>query len=123
MSNEQPSHFSAYPKYRFIHLDDNGNIIILFVAAPISAQDIADIEKCAHSAGLGGTVVPVWRLTTGQFAYDAPDQWRNLLDTMDWEHATSRVFGELTCYPEPSAWRLEPSHSEPSPPEPEHPTP
>ena len=70
------------PSYDIAHIREQGvDLIIIplqatFATLPATEQDatIAELESRAHSAGLAGTVVPVWN-AGGRMAFRAPQNF------------------------------------------------
>jgi hypothetical protein len=53
-------------------------------------------QSCADSAGLAGTVVPVWETSSG-WAFIAPPSWHPFLRTFDLSDVELNINTELTC--------------------------
>ncbi len=79
--------------------DDNGNVVDLIIilldksfgdlSRSIQHQRILELQTHAGSAGLVGTVCPVWSDSTGKLFFIAPRQWHPYFErlTLDWVQA------------------------------------
>ncbi len=87
-------------QFKIAHLREQGVDLIIvpvnnsFAHRPQSEQHefIAELEDCAHSAGLAGTVVPVWR---GGFI--APQSYHPFFRTFGYDRALRNINRTLTC--------------------------
>lgn len=76
--------------FEIAHINEQGqNIIILplnrqFDSVPQSEKlkFLSYIQAAARSAGLAGTVVPVWDTGHGRSAFIAPPQWHNYFSSL-----------------------------------------
>lgn len=59
-------------------------------------QIIAALQACAGSAGLRGTVVPVWNANS-YMKFIAPPQWHLFFRGMDMSFVAMNINRELTC--------------------------
>jgi hypothetical protein len=91
-------------KFDVAHINEQGvNMIIIpldpsFGSKSSSAQNsiIASLERCAHNAGLAGTVVPVWR-NGSSHSFICPPNWTPFFKTFSWNSIIANVNKELTC--------------------------
>jgi hypothetical protein len=78
------------PNFEIAHINKQGqNIIILplgrqFDSVPQTKklEFLGCVQAAAHSAGLAGTVVPVWEAGRGRSAFIAPPQWHGYFSTL-----------------------------------------
>ena len=71
------------PTFKVAHVREQGvDLIIVPLDAQFGRQtpdqqirDTGMLQVHANSAGLGGTVVPVWDSGNGRMAFRAPDKW------------------------------------------------
>lgn len=85
------------PSLKIAHIREQGQDMIIapldgsFGRKPSADQHdaIEDIQRAARSAGLRGTVVPVWDGSGGRFTFIAPQQWHPFFRSIDmrWVHA------------------------------------
>ena len=54
------------------------------------------LQVCAASAGLAGTVVPVW-VSNGGMAFIAPQAWHPFFQSIDMRYVAMKVNRRLTC--------------------------
>jgi hypothetical protein len=54
------------------------------------------LQSCARSAGLAGTVVPVWK-SGSSMGYLAPSQWQAFFRTVGYSRLASSINKKLTC--------------------------
>ncbi|AMP15515.1 hypothetical protein [Collimonas pratensis] len=59
-------------------------------------QIIAELQACASSAGLAGTVVAVWRVGSSH-KFIAPRQWQEFFKSFSWNDIVRNVNKDLTC--------------------------
>lgn len=57
---------------------------------------IVGLQACASSAGLAGTVVPVWREGSSH-KFIAPYNWHPFFKTFGWNDILRNINKELTC--------------------------
>ncbi len=55
------------------------------------------LELCARSAGLAGTVVPVWDNGGGRMGFLAPNNYHSFFRSIDLRFVSMNVNRELTC--------------------------
>lgn len=60
------------------------------------SEIVESIQWCAHSAGLAGTVVPVWRQGSGH-RFIAPKNWHAFFRSLGWNDLMANLNKELTC--------------------------
>lgn len=60
------------------------------------SEIVESIQRCAHSAGLAGTVVPVWREGSGH-RFIAPTNWHSFFKSFGWNDIVANLNKELTC--------------------------
>jgi hypothetical protein len=60
-------------------------------------QTIAVLQACATSAGLQGTVVPVWDNGGGRMAFRAPQNWHPFFQGISLGFVAANINRELTC--------------------------
>lgn len=60
------------------------------------SEIVGSIQLCARSAGLAGTVVPVWREGSGH-RFIAPTNWHAFFKSFDWNDIVANLNKELTC--------------------------
>jgi hypothetical protein len=90
--------------YRIAHLREQGQDIIIvplessFGSRSESEQTdfIAAIQCCARSAGLAGTVVPVWR-SGSSHRFIAPPNWHAFFRTLPYGQIIANLNKQLTC--------------------------
>lgn len=58
---------------------------------------IATLQACAHSAGLAGTVVPVWERLDGRMAFIAPQRWHPFFSSLSMLTVATMINKKLTC--------------------------
>lgn len=92
------------PKYKVAHINTQGvNLIIAplessFDDKPNAVQQefIEALQACATSAGLAGTVVPVW-MSGGSRKWICPQAWNPFFKTFDWDDIMLNLNIELSC--------------------------
>lgn len=85
------------PTFDVAHIREQGqDIIIVVVDRQPSKADIRFLQLCANSAGLRGTVVPVWD-SCGRMAFLAPSQWHPFFRSLTWDLVLASVNRQLTC--------------------------
>ena len=86
------------PSLKVAHVREQGvNLIIVplesrFGSKPTADQHaaIAEIQVAARSAGLAGTVVPVW-LSGGRMSFIAPSQWHSYFGRLHWNQIQASI--------------------------------
>lgn len=58
---------------------------------------ISGLQLCASSAGLAGTVVPVWEDSSGRMAFIAPQGYHPFFQSIDLSYIARNINRELTC--------------------------
>jgi hypothetical protein len=93
------------PSYNTAHINHQGqNIIIVHVASVFgnkSQQERIQIQtalqQCAVSAGLAGTVVPVWEGPNHVFMSSPPPEWNAFFRKIGWDYFATNQNKVLTC--------------------------
>ncbi|OZI57655.1 hypothetical protein [Bordetella genomosp. 4] len=91
-------------QYKIAHIREQGQDIIIiplgsdFGNKPSSTQEgiIESLQLCARSAGLAGTVVPVWRVGS-RHSFIAPTPWHPYFKSLSWNAIMSNLNKVLTC--------------------------
>jgi hypothetical protein len=60
-------------------------------------QISAELQACAASAGLAGTVVPVWEDGSGRMMFLAPHSFHPFFQSINWEFVAANINRNLTC--------------------------
>lgn len=92
-------------RFEVAHLREQGQDIIIVVvdrsfgykSNAEQNQIRASIQACATSAGLAGTVVPVWDNGGGRMAFLAPRPWAPFFQSMTLADVAANINRELTC--------------------------
>ena len=58
---------------------------------------VEDLQRCATSAGLAGTVVPVWDVGGGRMGFLAPKNWHPFFRSIDLSFVVRNINRKLTC--------------------------
>ncbi len=61
------------------------------------ARILDGLQECASSAGLAGTVVPMWETTGRGAAFIAPRPWHPFLRSVDMNFVARNINRRLTC--------------------------
>lgn len=91
-------------KFEVAHIREQGvDLIIAPLESSFGRQSDADQEEfiealqmCASSAGLAGTVVPVWR-EGNSHRFIAPKNWHPFFKSFGWNDIIRNINKELTC--------------------------
>jgi hypothetical protein len=94
---------ASMPRFKVAHLHERGQDMII---VPLDwsfghriSQDqqdiITDLQIRARSAGLAGTVVPVWDSGGGRMAFIAPRPWHPFLQSINLRFVAVNINGEL----------------------------
>ena len=91
------------PRFKVAHVNQSGiDLIIIPVESafgnmPIQSQlaTSADIQNHADSAGLRGTVVPVWDAGLGRMGYLAPTNWHPFFNSINLQWVWANINREL----------------------------
>ena len=91
-------------KYKVAHIREQGvDLIIVPLGSSFGLKSESDqksfilaLERCAHSAGLAGTVVPVW-LTGSSRQWICPPNWNPFFQGLEWDMVLDNLNHELTC--------------------------
>ena len=92
--------------YEVAHIREQGiDLIIIPVKptfgakAPTQQRQICSfLQRAASSAGLAGTVVPVWDSGSGRMGFWAPKKWHSFFKSIDLHFVAVNVNRKLTCY-------------------------
>lgn len=90
-------------QFKIAHIREQGiNLIIIPLESDFenksndAQQEIIDsLQLAASSAGLAGTVVPVWR-TGRQHSFIAPNRWHPFFRSLSWNQIISNLNKVLT---------------------------
>jgi hypothetical protein len=90
--------------YKVAHLHEQGvDMIIVPLSSSFGnrsnaeqSEIIAGLEMCASSAGLSGTVIPVWREGSGH-RFIAPQPWHPFFRSFSYGRILANINRELTC--------------------------
>ena len=91
-------------KFKVAHIHEQGNdMVIIPLESSFGNQThtgqtetIAALQACASSAGLAGTVVPVW-MSGRSMNFIAPAQWHPFFRSISWNFVMANINKELTC--------------------------
>lgn len=91
-------------KFKIAHIRQQGvDLIIVPLESSFghkSNQDqtaaIASLQLHARSAGLAGTVIPIWR-EGGGHRFIAPPNWHSFFKSFGWNDVMANINKELTC--------------------------
>jgi hypothetical protein len=92
-------------KFRIAHIREQGQDIVIvpvhdrFRYQTNTEQNriCAALQACAVSAGLAGTVVPVWDAGGGRMGFLAPQQWQSFFSRISLADVAASINKELTC--------------------------
>lgn len=95
---------SGMATYKIAHLREQGQDMIIvpldssFDYKTQSEQNeiVSALQWCARSAGLAGTVVPVWRSGSSQ-RFIAPQNWHPFFRSLSYSTIIANLNKELTC--------------------------
>jgi len=90
--------------YKIAHLREQGQNIIIVPLDPSfehkSSSDqkgiVSALQACASSAGLAGTVVPVWQVGSNH-KFIAPNNWQSYFKSLSWNAIMRNLNKTLTC--------------------------
>lgn len=90
--------------FKVAHIREQGVDLIIAPLEPsfgrksdADQQEIISLlQICASSAGLAGTVVPVWREGSGH-RFIAPSRWHAFFKSFGWNDIVLNINKELTC--------------------------
>lgn len=93
------------PTFDVAHLREQGQDIIIVVvnrsfgSRPRSEQNeiCESLQKCALSAGLVGTVVPVWNAGGRRMGFWAPRPWHPFFRSLTLASVAANISRKLTC--------------------------
>ena len=91
-------------KYKVAHINRQGVDLII---APLESsfdnksstdqnEFIEALQQCAESAGLAGTVVPIW-MSGNNRKWISPPAWNPFFKTFDWDNIMLNLNIELSC--------------------------
>ena len=91
-------------KFKVAHVREQGvDLIIIpldsaFGRKTRDAQNevMESLQACASSAGLAGTIVPVWQDGT-RTRFIAPVKWHPFFESLSWRAIHASINKELTC--------------------------
>jgi hypothetical protein len=91
------------PRYRVAHINEQGQDMIIvplessFGRQITSDQEatIAELQIRANSAGLAGTVVPVWDGGGGRMYFIAPGPWRGFFENINLQWVAMNLNKEI----------------------------
>ena len=91
--------------FEVAHVREQGVDLIITVVSPSfghksnSDQESATLalQACAESAGLAGTVVPVWEESGGRLRFYAPTRWHSFFQSLDPLTLAASINRKLTC--------------------------
>ena len=92
--------------FEVAHFNEQGQqVIAILVASSFghkanSEQNriCVELQQYASSAGLAGTVVPVWDAGGGRMGFLAPSQWRSFFSSLTLGDIAININRELTCH-------------------------
>ncbi len=92
--------------YEVAHLREQGEDIVMVLVAPrfghlgnrVQNAVRVRLQTASRSAGLAGTVVPVWDAGGGRMGYMAPPQWRSFFNSLSLYDVAANVNRTLTVY-------------------------
>lgn len=91
-------------KYKIAHLREQGQDMIIipldknfeYKTNNEQSEIVDSLKSYATSAGLAGTIVPVW-LHGPQMKFIAPRPWHPFFKSLTWNAVISNLNKELTC--------------------------
>jgi len=79
------------------HINVQGqDIIIVPLDREPTPEQIDGLQACATSAGLAGTVCPVWQ-EFGRIRFIAPRPWHPFFQSLTWPAICANINKKLTC--------------------------
>lgn len=92
-------------RFKVAHIREQGqDLIIVLVSSSFGFKSKAEqnqlpdaLQACATSAGLAGTVVPVWDADAGRMGFLAPNEWQSYFSGLNLAFVAANVNRELTC--------------------------
>ena len=90
------------PRFEIAHLHEQGQDMIIVPledsfgnkSSMEQSEIVSELEARAHSAGLAGTVVPVWG-SHGTLKFLAPRPWHPFFSGLSWSFVASNINREL----------------------------
>ena len=91
--------------FKVAHFKEQGQqVIAVLVSSSFGCKSSADqneicgqLQSCARSAGLAGTVVPVWDAGGRRMGFLAPHQWQSFFRSISLAQIAASVNRNLTC--------------------------
>ena len=92
------------PRYKIAHIREQGvDLIIIplessygYKSSEVQHQEIAALQARTVSAGLSGTVVPVWDSGGGRMSFIAPNNWHSYFKGLTLQFVFANINKELT---------------------------
>lgn len=93
------------PTYDVAHIREQGvDLIIVPLKASFGRKSRSEqaeiqsyLQQCATSAGLAGTIVPVWEGSSGRMAFIAPTNWHAFFKSINMNFVAANINRKLTC--------------------------
>jgi len=91
-------------KFKIAHIREQGvDLIIIPLESSFGHKTdgeqhktVSALQLCANSAGIAGTVVPVWQEGSGH-RFIAPNNWHSFFKSFGWNDILRNINKELTC--------------------------
>jgi hypothetical protein len=91
--------------FEVAHIKEQGQDIIIVLLKSSFGRKPQDekneialmLQRCATSAGLAGTVVPVWDEGGGRMGFLAPKPWHPFFRSITLRHVAININKKLTC--------------------------
>lgn len=92
-------------RFQIAHIREQGQDMIIvpldrafgYKTPQEQSQITRALQLSAASAGLAGTVVPVWEHSRGRMAFIAPTPWRNFFQSLSLSMVAQMINRELIC--------------------------
>ena len=92
-------------EFKVAHLREQGqDMIIVFVHGKVGTwtdekreQLSAQLQICADSTGLAGSVVLIWQTPLGRSEFLAPKPWHPFLKSVSYQMLAGNINKKLTC--------------------------
>ena len=93
------------PNFDVAHIHEQGQDMIIVpmersfghLTHQQQAEQAALLQEYASSAGLAGTVVPVWDAGGGRMAFIAPTPWHSFFGSISLRFVAMNINRRLTC--------------------------
>jgi hypothetical protein len=93
------------PTYDIAHIREQGvDLIIVPLQASFRSKSRSAkneirsyLQECATSAGLAGTVVPVWEASGGRMGFLSPPKWHSFFKRINLAIVAANINRKLTC--------------------------